>query len=83
MGDTVRITVIATGFNADAFGGNTQRDYSRKDLFASTAQNSAASASATLTPAATVSTPAPARTTVNSANRFADEDYIPDFLKRR
>ena len=84
MGDTVRITVIATGFNADAFGGNTQRDYSRKDLFASTAQNSAASASATLTPAASpVATPAPSRTTVNSANRFADEDYIPDFLKRR
>ncbi len=84
MGDTVRITVIATGFNADAFGGNTQRDYSRKDLFASTAQNSAASASATLTPAASpISTPAPSRTTVNSANRFADEDYIPDFLKRR
>ena len=84
MGDTVRITVIATGFNADAFGGNTQRDYSRKDLFASTAQNSAASASATLTPSApAVSTPIPARTTVNSANRFADEDYIPDFLKRR
>ncbi len=84
MGDTVRITVIATGFNADAFGGNTPRDYSRKDLFASTAQNSAASASATLTPSApSVATPAPARTTVNSANRFADEDYIPDFLKRR
>ena len=84
MGDTVRITVIATGFNADAFGGNTPRDYSRKDLFASTAQNSAASASATLTPSASpVATPAPSRTTVNSANRFADEDYIPDFLKRR
>ena len=83
MGDTVRITVIATGFNADAFGGNTPRDYSRKDLFASTAQNSAASASATLTPSASISTPAPARTTVNSANRFADEDYIPDFLTRR
>ena len=84
MGDTVRITVIATGFNADAFGRNTQRDYSRNDLFASTAQNSAASASATLTPAASpISTPAPSRTTVNSANRFADEDYIPDFLKRR
>ena len=83
MGDTVRITVIATGFNADAFGGNTPRDYSRKDLFASTAQNSAASASATLTPSASISPPAPARTTVNSANRFADEDYIPDFLKRR
>jgi len=84
MGDTVRITVIATGFNADAFGGNTPRDYSRKDLFASTAQNSAASASATLTPAASpITTSAPSRTTVNSANRFADEDYIPDFLKRR
>ena len=84
MGDTVRITVIATGFNADAFGGNTPRDYSRKDLFASTAQNSAASASATLTPAASpITTSAPSRTTVNSANRFTDEDYIPDFLKRR
>ncbi|MBO4353179.1 MAG: cell division protein FtsZ [Eggerthellaceae bacterium] len=85
MGDTVRITVIATGFSADAFGGSSSRDYSRKDLFASTVQNSAASASASIAP----STPAPsiaaqpARTTVSSANRFADEDYIPDFLKRR
>ncbi|MBP3867120.1 MAG: cell division protein FtsZ, partial [Eggerthellaceae bacterium] len=29
MGDMVRITVIATGFKADAFGGNAPRDYSR------------------------------------------------------
>ena len=84
MGDTVRITVIATGFKADAFGGNSPRDYSRKDLFASTVQNSAASASATLTPAVPTPAPAPAPArTTSSANRFTDEDYIPDFLKRR
>ena len=88
MGDTVRITVIATGFSADAFGGNQKRDYSRKDLFASTTQDSAGSASSTLSasslpsPMASSSASAP-RTSTTSANRFADEDYIPDFLKRR
>ena len=71
MGDTVRITVIATGFKNDG-----QRDYQpRKDLFASTAQAPAAQ------PAYT---PAPARTTVQaSTGNVVDEDYIPDFLKRR
>ena len=88
MGDTVRITVIATGFKAEAFGGNTMRDYSRKDLFASTAQDSAGSASSTLS-ASTLPSPAssisstPATRSTTPANRFADEDYIPDFLKRR
>ena len=88
MGDTVRITVIATGFSADAFGGNQKRDYSRKDLFAPTAQDSAGSASSTLSasslPSPMTSSPAAApRMATTSANRFADEDYIPDFLKRR
>ena len=88
MGDTVRITVIATGFSADAFGGNQKRDYSRKDLFAPTTQDSAGSASSTLSASSlpspmTSSSAAAPRTATTSANRFADEDYIPDFLKRR
>jgi cell division protein FtsZ len=72
MGDAVRITVIATGFKMT----NTQPafDFGRKDLFASTVE-----------PA-----PQPATTssqvsfsTSPSQSRFADEDYIPDFLKRQ
>ena len=84
MADAVRITVIATGFKADAF--ESRRDYSRKDLFANTAQDTAA-ASATIaqTPAQPVATPQPAvpRTTIPAGARLSDEDYIPDFLKRR
>ena len=85
MGDAVRITVIATGFKADAF--ESRRDYSRKDLFANTAQDNASAASATIaqTPAQPVatSTPAAPRTTIPAGARLSDEDYIPDFLKRR
>ena len=82
MGDMVRITVIATGFSADAFGGNSSREYSRKDLFASTTQESAASASSSMTPSPYSGLSSAARPTP-PVNRFADEDYIPDFLKRR
>ncbi len=86
MGDAVRITVIATGFKADAF--ESRRDYSRKDLFASTTQDSAGSASAGIAQAVNAQpTPAPQpavpRTTVPAGARLSDEDYIPDFLKRR
>ena len=82
MGDTVRITVIATGFKNPA-DQQSSLDFSRKDLFASTTQDSAASASlaSSYAPA-----PAPAPRTVQSqgaSGRFADEDYIPDFLKRQ
>lgn len=86
MGDTVRITVIATGFNASQFGGgtSTKNDYSRSSLFASTAQNSAGSASSALNPAPAITpvstTP---RTNVSTGARINDEDYIPDFLKRQ
>lgn len=73
MQDQVRITVIATGFKM----GSSQPsalDFSRKDLFASTA--------------APAPVPAPAPVSTYSAHtsgqgRFADEDYIPDFLKRQ
>ena len=80
MGDAVRITVIATGFKADAFE-STRRDYSRKDLFANTSQEPASSVS---TPVATPTIqPAVPRTTIPAGARLSDEDYIPDFLKRR
>ncbi|MEG0375253.1 MAG: cell division protein FtsZ [Raoultibacter sp.] len=73
LGDEVRITVIATGFKQGV--SQSSMDFSpRKDLFAST------------TPAAQEQ--APAAAPVNFSNspkngRFADEDYIPDFLKRQ
>ena len=83
MGDSVRITVIATGFKADAFE-VTRRDYSRKDLFASTAQD-ASVASLSQAPAQPMisSQPSVQRTTIPAGARLSDEDYIPDFLKRR
>lgn len=82
MGDAVRITVIATGFQAAA-PRQSSLDFAtqRKDLFASTAATSAGAASiaAPVAAAPAVSAYAPAST----AGRFADEDYIPDFLKRQ
>lgn len=94
MGDQVRITVIATGFKPDAFNVTSRRDRNvpRNDLFASTTQESAAAASSAMSPAPAAPSPlsssapvsAVPRTTVSGpSNRFADEDYIPDFLKRR
>ena len=69
--DAVRITVIATGFKVGA--AQSSMDFSRKDLFAPT--EPPAPQPAQQAPV-TFSAPAP-------ANRFADEDYIPDFLKRQ
>ena len=69
--DAVRITVIATGFKVGA--SQSSMDFSpRKDLFAST--ETVAPQPVQQAPV-TFSAPAP-------TNRFADEDYIPDFLKR-
>ncbi|MDD7369052.1 MAG: cell division protein FtsZ [Berryella intestinalis] len=84
MGDTIRITVIATGFKA--VESQSAIDFARKDLFASTSQESAASASVSAysSGASAYSTPASQRGTQGAgASRFADEDYIPDFLKRQ
>ena len=74
MGDQVRITVIATGFKAQA-PRQSSMDFASKDLFASTEQSAA-------TPAATA-TPSVSFSTTSGNSRFADEDYIPDFLKRQ
>ena len=75
LGDKVRVTVIATGFKnsprqtkAD-FGGGAS------GLFQSTEAKPAAPAPAT---------PAPARVNfVSASNTQQDDDYIPEFLRRR
>ena len=74
MGDEVRITVIATGFKMNQ-SRQSSMDFSRKDLFASTEPASASS------PAPISSASSASFST--SGSRFADEDYIPDFLKRQ
>lgn len=75
LGDTIRITVIATGFKANA---QASMDFSRRDnMFASTAAPASQAAS---TQRAASSAQRPLYT---SEPRFADEDYIPDFLKRQ
>ncbi|MCD8316684.1 MAG: cell division protein FtsZ, partial [Eggerthellaceae bacterium] len=73
MKDAVRITVIATGFQAG--GTQSSMDFgSRKDLFASTATSSEAPQQSQVSSMSFSTT---------SNTRFADEDYIPDFLKRQ
>lgn len=73
LGDTIRITVIATGFKAT--NNQASMDFSRRDnMFTSTA------------PAQQAPAPKPVqnqRPLYPSEPRFADEDYIPDFLKRQ
>ena len=78
--DQVRITVIATGFKMEQ--AQQAMNYQRSDLFASTSSPSQSSISSTSSSAAYSSgyAPAPSNTT---PGRFADEDYIPDFLKRQ
>ena len=85
MGDTIRITVIATGFRTDPRAA-TQPAFSRNDLLASSSHETAGAAStalsgATRQPSVSVASATP-RTAVES-NRFTDEDYIPEFLRRR
>lgn len=78
MGDQVRITVIATGFKATA-PRQSSMDFAAKDLFASTEP---AAATTTTTTAASVA-PSVSYSSSSGSSRFADEDYIPDFLKRQ
>ena len=74
LGDQVRITVIATGFTNNPQQGNS---YDQRNLFANTSQ-----APKPAQPAAVTYNPAPSYNSNNDSNRFSDEDYIPDFLKR-
>ena len=75
MGDTIRITVIATGFKAN--NNQAAMDFSRKDnMFAPTTNSYTANQH---------NAPQPSVPLYSTATepRFADEDYIPDFLKRQ
>lgn len=90
LGDQIRITVIATGFARQS---QAAMDFNsaRNDLFAATQAASAPASSSTVgafgrdtytsnqTHAAS-----PAASSMNAAStRVADEEYIPDFLRRR
>ena len=90
LGDQIRITVIATGFARQSQAAM-DFDSARNDLFAATQAASALASSSTVgafgrdtytsnqTHAAS-----PAASSMNAAStRVADEEYIPDFLRRR
>ena len=78
MGDSVRITVIATGFKIT--GTQDSMNFDRNTRFAEPSNT----AGSIIPPASTPTTyTAPTYTSSTSSNRFADEDYIPDFLKRQ
>lgn len=90
LGDQIRITVIATGFARQSQAAM-DFDAVRNDLFAATQAVSAPASSSTVgafgrdtytsnqTHAAS-----PAASSMNAAStRVADEEYIPDFLRRR
>ena len=90
LGDQIRITVIATGFARQSQAAM-DFDSARNDLFAATQAASApASSSAvgafgrdTYTSNQTHAA-SPAASSMNAAStRVADEEYIPDFLRRR
>ena len=82
MGDSVRITVIATGFTGNE-GKQSSMDFSnQQNLISSATKNNASKARHQETYSA------PARTQVSpsaptSSGRLSDENYIPDFLKRQ
>jgi cell division protein FtsZ len=80
--DQVRITVIATGFKMDQ--AQEAMNYSREDLFdqSNSGQTGSTTSSNTSAPAAYNANYAPAPSNT-APGRFADEDYIPDFLKRQ
>lgn len=90
LGDQIRITVIATGFARQSQAAM-DFDSARNDLFAATQAASAPASNSTVgafgrdtytsnqTHAAS-----PAASSMNAAStRVADEEYIPDFLRRR
>ena len=90
LGDQIRITVIATGFARQSQAAM-DFDSARNDLFAATQAASAPASSSTVgafgrdtyTSNQTHAS-SPAASSMNAAStRVADEEYIPDFLRRR
>ena len=90
LGDQIRITVIATGFARQSQAAM-DFDSARNDLFAATQAASAPASSSTVgafgRDTYTSNQPhaaSPAASSMNAAStRVADEEYIPDFLRRR
>ena len=82
MGDDLRITVIATGFKAGA--SQASMDFGRKETRSSSHQQSSyASSYQPLETRTNLSSANSGNFTSPSTSRFADEDYIPDFLRRQ
>lgn len=87
LGDEVRITVIATGFKGAP--AQSSMDFSRSSLFSSTTPAQAQTqAPATLSQQQPqqqqqYQSSTPLQYSNSPRERFADEDYIPDFLKRQ
>ena len=80
LGDQVRITVIATGFSRTS---QSSMDFeaARSDLFASTTPSTPARDTYTSNQSHAAS---PVAASASAAStRVADEEYIPDFLRRR
>jgi cell division protein FtsZ len=89
LGDQIRITIIATGFTRQPQA-TMDFDDARKDLFASTTpsmqrETFASNSSHPTSPAANAAASAAqaASAAASQTSRVADEDYIPDFLRRR
>ena len=90
LGDQIRITVIATGFARQSQAAM-DFDSARNDLFAATQAASAPASSSTVGAfgrdtytSNQAHAASPAASTMNAAStRVADEEYIPDFLRRR
>lgn len=82
MGDQIRITVIATGFKAGA--AQPAIDFGRPQT---SNNNSSSNYQSTYQPLDIRTSPQPQSNvgsfTSPSTSRFADEDYIPDFLRRQ
>lgn len=90
LGDQIRITVIATGFARQSQAAM-DFDSARNDLFAATQAASAPASSSTVGAfgrdtytSNQIHAASPAASSMNAAStRVADEEYIPDFLRRR
>ena len=90
LGDQIRITVIATGFARQSQAAM-DFDSARNDLFAATQAVSTPASSSTVGAfgrdtytSNQTHTASPAASSMNAAStRVADEEYIPDFLRRR
>ncbi|MGN0301984.1 MAG: cell division protein FtsZ [Anaerotardibacter sp.] len=81
MGEYIRITVIATGFKANA--SQSSMDFGRRDNMFAPTTNQQTTYNYNNNPAPQQKYAQPQQNYGGATPRFADEDYIPDFLKRQ